>query len=287
MYRISIEKLNMSQLRHLATKKPDVIPKTLDSIAPVKILLSDILRRLKLDGVQFKIFSSASEEEMKEVWSNVQDSVDSTLEYGATFNKEHVKDHPAVGTFMDHCCQSRHYSFCIKKCGKPSCTVCKPVRLPSHTFQKLHFLPDPQPGDDDHYVPFLNAFGKKTSEEHRPSLKKTKKKSLPFTASIQHVKNVNMVIQCEECQMWRVIYSKYKLKAEEKKALQKALEGMSYTCGSMLEDLQLSGKLANVHIRDLKCYNPMEKLYYSSGCNDRVCNLLILSYVYLVQAIQY
>ena len=161
---------NMSQLRHLTTKKPDVIPNTLDSIAPVKILLSDILRRLKLDGVQFKIFSSASEEE---VWSNVQDSVDSTLEYGATFNKEHLKDHPAVGTFMDHCCQSRH---CIKKCGKPSCTVCKPVKLPSDTFQKLHFLSDPQPGDDDHYVPFLNAFGKKTSEEHRPSLKKNKEK---------------------------------------------------------------------------------------------------------------
>ena len=40
------------------------------------------------------------------------------------------------------------------------------------------------------------------------------------------------------------------------KTLQKALEGMSYTCGSMLEDLQLSGKLANVHIRDLKYYDP-------------------------------
>ena len=80
-----------------------------------------------------------------------------------------------------------------------------------------------------------------------------------------------MVIQCEECQMWRVIYSKYKLRAHEKITLQKALKGMSYTCGSMLEDLQLSGKLANVYIQDLKCYDPMEKLYYSSGCNDQVC----------------
>ena len=263
---------NMAQLRRLAAEKSEVMHKTLDSVAPIKVLLTDILQRLKLDEAKFKVFLSASEEEIKQMFSNLLDTVDTSLEYGAKLNKEYLQSHPAIVSFMQHCCQARHYSFCIKKCGDPSCTTCKPVRLSSDIFQMLRFIPDPVPGDDHHYLPFTEAFTKKTSEEHRPSLKnKPKKKSLPFTPSVQHVKNVNMVIQCEECEMWRVVYSKYKLKPTEKKVLQQSLDGMSYTCGAILADLHLTGKLSNVHVRDLRCYDPMEKLYYSSGCNDQVC----------------
>ena len=85
------------------------------------------------------------------------------------------------------------------------------------------------------------------------------------------MKNVGMVIQCEECEMWRVVYSRYKLTPSEKRVLQQSLDGMLYTCGSMLADLHLTGKLTNVYVRDLRCYDPMEKLYYSSGCNNQVC----------------
>jgi len=263
---------NMAQLRRLAAEKSEVIPSTLDSVAPIKIVLSDIVQRLKLDEVKFKVFSSASEEEIKQMFSNLLDKVDTSLDYDAKFNKEYLQHHPAIVSFMQHCCQSRHYSFCIKKCGDPSCTMCKPVRLASNVFEMLRFIPDPVPGSDNHYLPFSEAFTMKTSEEHRPSLKRRpKKNSLPFTPSVQHVKNVSMVIQCEECEMWRVVYSRYKLTLREKRVLQQSLDGMSYTCGSMLADLHLTGKLTNVYVRDLRCYDPMEKLYYSSGCNDQVC----------------
>ena len=167
---------NMSQLRHLAAEKSEVIPSTLDSVAPIKIVLSDILQRLKLDEVKFKVFSSASEEEIKQMFSNLLDKVDTSLDYEAKFNKEYLQHHPAIVSFMQHCCQARHYSFCIKKCGDPSCTTCKPVRLASNVFQMLRFIPDPVPGSDNHYLPFSEAFTMKTSEEHRPSLKRRPKK---------------------------------------------------------------------------------------------------------------
>jgi len=54
---------------------------------------------------------------------------------------------------------------------------------------KLHYLPDPVPGDENHFKKFKDVYGTVASEEFRPSLKKRSKcKTLPFSASIQHVK---------------------------------------------------------------------------------------------------
>ena len=82
-------------------------------------------------------------------------------------------------SFFDHCCQVRRYSFCVKKCGAPSCTICKPVQMEAEIFKQLHFLPDPVMGSDDHYVPFAEIYGKTINEDHCPSLAKSK--SLTFT----------------------------------------------------------------------------------------------------------
>ena len=39
---------------------------------------------------------------------------------------------------------------------------------------------------------------------------------MPFPVSIQHARNTNiMVVQCEECGMWQIVYSKYKLTDNE------------------------------------------------------------------------
>ena len=73
---------------------------------------------------------------------------------------------------MEHCCQQRHYSFCIKKCGDSACGVCKPPRLPPDTFSKIHFVPDPVPQAYGHYKSFEDVYGTVTTEEHRPSLAK-------------------------------------------------------------------------------------------------------------------
>lgn len=39
------------------------------------------------------------------------------------------------------------------------------------------------------------------------------------------------MLQCEECDKWRLIFAKEKLTKQQKEAFQDVLDGMSYTCG--------------------------------------------------------
>ena len=68
-------------------------------------------------------------------------------------------------------------------------------------------------------------FGTNTSEEHHPS---EQKNTLPFYTSIQHVKNIEMMLECEECGLWRLQYSKRKVKKEARLRLQRIIEDHTY-----------------------------------------------------------
>ena len=59
--------------------------------------------------------------------------------------------------------------------------------------------------------------------------------------------------------------------AQQSRALQAALSDVTYTCGAQIQDLQLSGKLAEVYARDVRCYEPIKKLYYSVGRYELIC----------------
>ena len=65
-----------------------------------------------------------------------------------------------------------------------------------------------------------------TSESSRPSLQKKpqRKKTLPFHGVLQHVRNVDMMLECMECGMWRLLYSKKKLSQCDRKELEEALD---------------------------------------------------------------
>jgi hypothetical protein len=94
---------------------------------------------------------------------------------------------------------------------------------------------------------------------------------LPFHGKLQHVRNADLMLECEECGMWRLIYAKHKLSSNQRKALQDLLEGMSFSCGSPLQDLDLPSDLVDeVFIRDLNCSDPIELLYYSAKY-DPIC----------------
>ena len=58
-----------------------------------------------------------------------------------------------------------------------------------------------------------------------------------------------------------------KLSAAARTTLQSLLEDVSYTCGASLEDLHLPMGI-QVVIRDYRCGNPIEKLYYSARYED-------------------
>ena len=71
--------------------------------------------------------------------------------------------------------------------------------------------------------------------------------------------------------MWRLIYSKKKLTSQNKKELERKLSGFDFSCGSSTADLHLcDDELADVHFRDLRCEDPVEKLYYSMGF-EQIC----------------
>lgn len=106
--------------------------------------------------------------------------------------------------------------FSVKKCGSDSCLWCQKPRLPGEIFQTLHHLPDPTP-QGEKYLDFKSLYGTDTSEIFRPSLSQSEQRGhgMPFSPSAQYAKSVGVVLQCDECQKWRVIYSKTVLSAEQ------------------------------------------------------------------------
>jgi hypothetical protein len=69
--------------------------------------------------------------------------------------------------------------------------------------------------------------------------------------------------------MWRLVFSKRKLSVAARNTLQSVLEDVSYTCGASLEDLALPDSLSSVVIRDHRCGDRIEALYYSAGFEDK------------------
>ena len=98
-----------------------------------------------------------------------------------------------------------------------------------------------------------------TTEEHCPSKKLAEKKGsgMPFTPTAQYARNVDVVIQCHECEKWRLLYAKNVVTRWE---LEKILEEVQYSCGISLQDIDdESSILCQVFIgTNLLCSSPME-----------------------------
>ena len=137
-------------------------------------LLSSVTERLELKGKKFQIFQSADDDEITDFWEILK-FIDSAL-LRSDNSKKILSSRPQLLEFMDHCCQSRHYTFCIKKCGNQECSICLPLKMDSSVFQDLKFLPDPMLQPNSHYLPFDQALSKQTTERDWPSLQKTKNK---------------------------------------------------------------------------------------------------------------
>ena len=98
-------------------------------------------------------------------------------------------------------------------------------------FRSVAFLPDPTPGEENQYTHFADVCWTQTTEKFRPS-SQLKQKKLPFSRRKQHVKNIDMMLQCTECKQWRLLFTKRKLKPAEKAQLTNILDDIEYTCGA-------------------------------------------------------
>ena len=147
-------------------------------------------------------------------WNSRLHCIHRTLKFGNKDQKVSLSSHPSLGNFLSLCCQQRHYSFSVKKCGSSSCDICKPHWLPSELLSKIHHITDPNPTADGECRSFLDICRTTTNTEmHRQSLAKRpgRAKTLLFVASVQHMCNVSLIVQCEECEMWHLLYSPWKL----------------------------------------------------------------------------
>ena len=61
-----------------------------------------------------------------------------------------------------------------------------------------------------------------------------------------------------------------RLSSAARQQLATTLESLTFTCSASLLDLELPAYLSNVCVRDLQCYDQVEKLYYSMNY-DPIC----------------
>ena len=166
----------LAELRKMAERKDGFADAFKDSLSPVKILLCTIFSRLQLKEKKMQNFTSATNEELNDLWSAIM-ALDSTLIQDAKYIQGNIGQHKKVSAFMQHWCQASHYSFDILKCGQESCDLCIPVLLHQDVFMQLKHIAFPVPGEDGHSLPFSDVFGTDTSEEHHPSLKQQKSRA--------------------------------------------------------------------------------------------------------------
>ena len=90
--------------------------------------------------------------------------------------------------------------------------------------------------------------------------------TLPFYPSVQHVTNCGLMLMCDECAMWCLVYSKRKLNTKERQQLDSASSGLSFSCSSPLQDATMPKALADiVYVKKLWCNDRVETLYYSAN----------------------
>ena len=74
------------------------------------------MQRLELKGKQFEVDEACSENDVENFWE-ILTHIEPSLTPADT-SRDKVKDKNELLAFISHCCQMRHYTFCIKKCGK-------------------------------------------------------------------------------------------------------------------------------------------------------------------------
>ena len=97
------------------------------------------------------------------------------------------------------------------------------------------------------------------------NIAKACRKGMPFTPTAQFARNVDVVIQCHECEKWQLIYAKKVINRWEKVRLEKILEEVQYSCGSSLQDIEHDDSSILCRFKtNLLCSSPMEIPYYGT-----------------------
>ena len=90
-----------------------------------------------------------------------------------------------------------------------------------------------------------------------------------FFRPTQRVSSFDVAVNVFQVLMWQLIYATRKLLATQKQLLKLALDGLSFLCGSPLQEAELPQDLQSVvHVRSSMCHDPVKTLYYSTDFAD-------------------
>ncbi len=256
---------SLADIRELANHHPGLSDKVQQSLQPCIALMNNVFERLHLKDEAVTTHGAATDEEIDELWTAMQD-VDKELKKSETTQKA-TKDRAGLEHFLQHCCVRRHYFFEIKKCGDQQCTTCGPTVLPSERFAELQAFPDPviRQDDKEHFKSFGDCYGTTTTESDRPSLRQAGKKNA-FSSEVRGVacraECVRATVSCSECEKPRCVFAEHKLSSEHVQELQAVLHDNLYTCGAPLWSPE-HALYDKVVVRDIDCEGCIEPAYYS------------------------
>ncbi|XP_072024864.1 LOW QUALITY PROTEIN: uncharacterized protein [Amphiura filiformis] len=268
---------NLKKIRAKIVSNPELGTSLLDSVQSTITLLSDVIARCRLKENNFKLYTPADTEMMKELFQSIIEIDDKVTEKD---QKKDLRARKDLSKFLDHCTKRRTYSFSILKCGDQSCDICLPPRLSPDQFKLLCHLPDPVPdGTGDKYLPFEEK-SSDSDEQHLPSKKQKSRgtpgyKEAPFGLSAQ---TAQTTLQCVECTKQRVVYSKKKLKTTQLDSFWRCMEYNFYTCGAKMEDFVTEPEdnpdceiLKLLYVRSHLCMDKIETSYYAANFSDICC----------------
>ena len=259
----------LSDLRGVASKKPEFRAAYLKSMQSVIDLLNGRFSRMKLKESLLTTYPGASDRDIEELFAEIL-QIDGTLQADKLVKKE-LKKADKWQSFVAKHCKCSHYSFQVKKCTSLDCSYCQGNPTQTPDFEQIHFLPDPEPTPDKlHYLPFSQMYGRKTTDRHRPSLQLD---SLEKESDKEHrvllvAARVRDFLRCCECSKPRCVYSASKFSFDERVQVQWIKDEGMYTCGISLFPDSHSLRHSIVVREALKCSSLVESSYYSS---PRVC----------------
>ena len=123
------------------------------SMSNTKNTLNSRFSKIVYDNKQVHVFDSASEKEIDQGLSLITDKIDSTFDPSKTTWNYIYNNNPKLVKFLNSHTRKERYHLEIFKCGKTSCSVCNPVRMPKEVWEEITqrpcFIPLPVPKKKD------------------------------------------------------------------------------------------------------------------------------------------
>ena len=120
-----------------------------ESMSDVKEMIGKRFAKLHYSNIPIQVFDAANEIEIKEAYILIKNTIDNPFDENNT-NWQHIRNNNNdLMKFIKSHCRRERYHLEIFKCGKVTCKICKPIRMPNALWNEIikrpRFIPLPVP----------------------------------------------------------------------------------------------------------------------------------------------